>query len=116
MAQQKHDETLDIREGSKLTGFFVGLLVGVGILIPLISAIGFATNPYTQYLFSGRLADISQGGYRLFWWLVAAILFALPFVVGYAVDRLNKRGLAIVGGILIVVVIIALVIGTIFVF
>lgn len=116
MAQQKHDENFNIREGSKMTGFFVGLLVGVGILIPLISAVGFATNPYTQYLFSGRLSDISEGGYRLFWWLVAAILFALPFVIGYAVDRLNRRGLAIVSTILIVVVIAALVIGMIFVF
>lgn len=116
MAANKHDETLNIREGSKLTGFFVGLLVGVGVLIPLISAVGFATNPYTQRLFSGRLADASQFGYQLFWWLLAAILFALPFLVGYAVDRLNKRGLAIVGGILVVVVIVALVFGLIFVF
>ena len=116
MADRKHDETLDIRGGSKLTGFFVGLLVGVGILIPLISAIGFATNPYTQRLFSGRLADVSEAGYVIFWWLVAAILFALPFIVGYAVDRLSKRGLAIVGGILVVVVIIALIFGFIWVF
>ena len=115
MAQQKHGETLNIREG-RMTGFFVGLLVGVGILIPLISAIGFATNPYTQYLFSGRLSDISEGGYRLFWWLVAAILFALPFLAGLAVDKLSKRGLAIAGSILVVVVIIGLVIGSMFVF
>ena len=116
MAQKQHDETLDIRGGSKLTGFFVGLLVGVGVLIPLISAVGFATNPYTQRLFSGRLADVSQGGYVAFWWLVAAILFALPFLVGWAVNNLSRRGLAIVGGILVVLVIIALVLGTIFVF
>ena len=116
MAQQKHSETLNIREGSRMTGFFVGLLVGVGVLIPIISAVGFATNPYTQRLFSGRLADVSSGGYVLFWWLVAAILIALPFLAGLAVNKLSKRGLAIVGGILVVVVIIALVIGSMFVF
>ena len=36
MAQQKHSETLNIREGSRMTGFFVGLLVGVGVVIPII--------------------------------------------------------------------------------
>ena len=116
MAQQKHSETLNIREGSRMTGFFVGLLVGVGVLIPIISAVGFATNPYTQRLFSGKLADVSSGGYVLFWWLVAAILIALPFLAGLAVNKLSKRGLAIVGGILVVVVIIALVVGSMFVF
>jgi len=116
MAQQKHSETLNIREGSRMTGFFVGLLVGVGVLIPIISAVGFATNPYTQRLFSGKLADVSSGGYVLFWWLVAAILIALPFLAGLAVNRLSKRGLAIAGGILVVVVIIALVVGSMFVF
>jgi hypothetical protein len=116
MARNAHDETLSIRDGSRLTGFFVGLLVAVGIIIPLMSAIGFATNPYTQRLFSGRLADVSQGGYVTFWWLVAAILAALPFVVGFAVDRLGKRGLAIVGGVFVVIVIVALVLGIVFVF
>ena len=116
MAQQKHSETLNIREGSRMTGFFVGLLVGVGVVIPIISAVGFATNPYTQRLFSGKLADVSSGGYVLFWWLVAAILIALPFLAGLAVNKLSKRGLAIVGGILVVVVIIALVVGSMFVF
>ena len=116
MAQQKHSETLNIREGSRMTGFFVGLLVGVGVLIPIISAVGFATNPYTQRLFSGKLADVSSGGYVLFWWLVAAILIALPFLAGLAVNKLSKRGLASAGGVLVVVVIIALVIGQMFVF
>ncbi|MCS0499400.1 hypothetical protein [Protaetiibacter mangrovi] len=116
MAQKDHDETLGIRQGSKLTGFLVGLLVAVGVIVPFTSAIGFATHPYTQRLFSGRLADVSQGGYVVFWWLVAAILAALPFLVGYAVDRLSTRGLSIMGGVFAVVVIVALVLGIVFVF
>lgn len=116
MAEKKHDETMNIRDGSSLTGFLVGLLVGVGVLIPLISAVGFATNPYTQRLFSGKLADVSSGGYVLFWWLVAGILLALPFLAGLAVNKLSRRGLVIVGSILVVLVIIGLVIGSMFVF
>jgi hypothetical protein len=86
------------------------------VLIPFLSAVGFATNPYTQRLFSGRLADVSQGGYVAFWWLVAAILAALPFIVGFAINRLSRRGLAVVGGVFVVIVIVALVLGIVFVF
>lgn len=116
MAQKQRDEALSLRDGSKLTGLMVGLLVAVGILTPLISAIGFATHPYTQRLFGGRLADASQVGYVVFWWVVAIILAALPFAVGWAVDRLNRRGLAIVASVFTVVVIAALVLGIVFVF
>ena len=116
MARQQHQETMSVRAGSPLTGFFVGLIVGVAVVLPFTAAIGFATNPYTRHLFSGRLADASQVGYAAFWWLVAIVLGALPFVIGWAVTKLSNRGLAIVGGIVVVVVIVGLVLGGLFVF
>ena len=116
MARQQHETTMSLRSGSPLTGFFVGLIVGVAVLLPFVSAIGFATNPYTRHLFSGRLADASQAGYAAFWWLVAIVLGALPFLVGCAVTKLSNKGLAIVGGIVVVVVIVGLVLGGLFVF
>jgi hypothetical protein len=116
MARQEHQETMSLRSGTPLTGFFVGLIVAVAVIIPIVSAIGFATNPYTRHLFSGRLADTSQAGYAAFWWLVAILLIALPFVVGWAVTKLSHRGLAIVGGIVVLVVIGGLVLGGLFVF
>lgn len=112
---QKND-SISLRDGAKRTGILVGLLVAVGVITPFISAIGLATHPATQRLFGGRLAEASQFGYSLFWWLVAAVLFALPFLVAAAIEKLDRKGISIVSSILAVVVIAAFVLATLFVF
>nr|BFF12542.1 hypothetical protein GCM10025699_38450 [Microbacterium flavescens] len=51
-----------------------------------------------------------------FWWTVAILLFALPFLVGWAVAKLSGKTLAIVGAILAVFFIAILIMGQLFVF
>ena len=118
MASGKKESTttMSMRGGSGLTGFMIGLIVAVAVAVPFASAVSFATHPQTQFLFSGRLANATPAGYTAFWWIVVIILGALPFLVGWAVTKLSHRGLAIVGGIVVVVVIIGLVLGGLFVF
>lgn len=116
MAAQQKQETMNLRAGSPLTGFFVGLIVAVAVAIPAMAAVSFATNPQTRFLFSGRLSETTSTGYVIFWWLVTALLVALPFLIGWAVTKLSPRGLAIVGGIVVVVVIVGLILGSMFVF
>jgi amino acid transporter len=116
MARQQQSNTMSLRSGSPVTGFIVGLIIAVAVALPFAAAVGFATNPYTRHLFSGRLADTSQAGYVAFWWLVAIVLGALPFVLGWAVTKLSTRGLAILGGVIVIVVIVGLVLGSLYVF
>ncbi len=115
MAKQQQT-TMSMRGGSGLTGFLVGLIVAVVVTIRAASAVAYATNPMTRYLFSGRLSETTPAGYAIFWGLVAAVLIALPFVVGWGVTELSNLGLAIIGGIVVVVVIVLIILGTTFVF
>ena len=62
------------------------------------------------------LAGLSTGGYVAFWWTVAILLFALPFLVGWAVAKLSGKTLAIVGAILAAFFIAILIMGQLFVF
>src|SRR5690349_23101773 len=85
----------DLGSKTVLWGYLAGIIVAAFIAVPLSAAFSFATHPNTQQLFSGRLSDATQGGYVLFWWLVTALLVAIPFLVGFAVAKLSGRTLAI---------------------
>ena len=61
-------------------------------------------------------AFATTGGYVAFWWIVAILLFALPFLVGWAVAKLSGKTLAIVGAILAAFFIAILIMGQLFVF
>jgi amino acid transporter len=116
MASNEHETTMSLRSGSGVSGFIIGLIVAVAVAIPFASAIGFATNPMTRYLFSGRLSETTPAGYTAFWWLIAIILGALPFLAGWLVTRASKKTASIIGGIVVVLVVGALVLGSLFVF
>jgi len=109
-------EESDLNSKPVLWGFLSGIIVAAFIAVPLSASFAFATHPNTQQLFAGRLADATQGGYVLFWWLVTGLLVALPFLVGFAVAKLSGRTLAIVGGIIGVFVVAILIVGQTFVF
>jgi amino acid transporter len=95
----------DLGSKSVLWGFLSGIIVAAFIAVPLSAAFSFATHPSTQQLFAGRLADATQGGYVLFWWLVTVLLVALPFLVGFAVAKLSGKTLAVVGGIIAILIV-----------
>lgn len=99
-----------------LWGALLGLIVFAFVAVPISAAVRFATHPLSQQLFGGRLSEATTGGYVLFWWLVAILLFALPFLVGWGVAKLSGKTLAIIGGILVAFFIAILVLGQLFVF
>lgn len=97
-------------------GWFAGIIVLALIAVPLSAAFSFATNPRTQQLFAGRLSDATTGGYVAFWWIVAIMLIALPFLVGFAVAKMSGRTIIIVGAIVILFVVAVIILGQLFVF
>ncbi|MBD8023535.1 hypothetical protein H9622_08035 [Microbacterium sp. Sa1CUA4] len=99
-----------------LWGALLGLIIFAFVAVPISAAVRFATHPATQQLFGGRLSEATTGGYVAFWWIVAILLFALPFLVGWAVAKLSGKTLAIVGAILAVFFIAILIMGQLFVF
>ena len=113
--QEEHG--LDIGEGHRgLWGFFAGLIVAVLIAYPLSASVAFATHPATQNLFGGRLASASQGGYQAFWWVIAIMCIALPFIVGFGIAKLSRRTLGILTGIVAIFLILVIVLGQLFAF
>lgn len=111
---QKTDSTEESKAG--LWGFLAGIIVAAFVAVPASAAVAFATHPHTSQLFAGRLSETSTGGYQAFWWFVALLLIAMPFLVGYAVAKLSSRTLAIVGGIIAVLIIVVFILGQVFVF
>ena len=101
---------------SGLWGAFAGIITLALVAFPLSAAFSFATHPTSQALFGGRLEDASQFGYKLFWWLMVALIVALPFLVGFGVAKLSTKTPAIAGAIVAVFVILILVLGQLFVF
>lgn len=97
-------------------GAFVGLVVAVLIAFPLSASIAFATHPVTQRLFGEHLAEASRAGFQMFWWLLALVLAALPFLVGFGIAKLSDTGLAVAGGVVVVFVVAVVVLGQMFVF
>jgi hypothetical protein len=119
--QQQHPEEMHggvLSGGGSpgLWGAIIGLIIFVFIALPLSAAIGYATHPNTQQLFGGRLSDATQGGYVAFWWIVAIMLFALPFLVGFAVAKMSVKNVVLIAGIIIVFVIAVVILGQLFVF
>ncbi len=113
--QEEHG--LDIEGGHRgLWGFFAGLIVAVLIAYPLSASVAFATHPQTQNLFGGRLESASQGGYQAFWWTIAIMCLALPFIVGYGIARLSNRTVGILAGVVVVFLILVIVLGQLFAF
>ena len=99
-----------------LWGALIGLIIFAFVAVPISAAVRFATHPATQQLFGGRLEEATTGGYVAFWWTVAILLLALPFLVGWAVAKLSGRTLVIVGAILVLFFIAILIMGQLFVF
>ena len=110
------EEEYELESKSSLWGFLAGIIVAAFIAVPLSASFAFATHPNTQQLFGDRLSESTEGGYRLFWWLVTALLIAIPFLVGFAVAKLSGRTLAIVGAIIGAFLIAILVVGQLWVF
>jgi amino acid transporter len=110
------EEDDDLGSKSTLWGFLSGIIVAAFIAVPLSASFAFATHPNTQQLFGDRLSEATEGGYRLFWWLVTALFVALPVLVGYSVAKLSGRTLAVVGAIIALLVIAILVVGQLWVF
>ncbi|BDV32143.1 hypothetical protein [Microbacterium terricola] len=118
----RHQET-ELRGGvlsdngsPALWGALIGLIVFVFVAVPISAAVRYATHPVSQQLFAGRLSEATTGGYVAFWWLVAIMLFALPFLVGWGVAKLSGRTLAIIGAIAAAFFIAILILGQVYVF
>jgi amino acid transporter len=116
MASHETDDSLSLGNKSGLWGALIGLIVAAFIAVPLSAAVSFATHPATRQLFAGRLSETTQGGYQAFWWFVALLLAALPFLVGFGVAKLSTKTLITVGAIIAILVIIVVVLGSAFVF
>ncbi|WP_106814711.1 hypothetical protein [Microbacterium timonense] len=97
-----------------LWGALIGLVVFVFLAVPISIAVRFATHPSTQQLFGGRLEEASTGAYVAFWWVVAIGLFAIPFLIGWAVAKRSGRTLAIIIGVVAVFFIAILILGQLF--
>ena len=97
-----------------LWGALIGLIVFVFLAVPISIAVRFATHPATQQLFGGRLEEATTGAYVAFWWVVAIGLFAIPFLIGWAVAKRSGRTLAIIIGIVAAFFIAILILGQLF--
>lgn len=97
-----------------LWGALIGLIVFVFLAVPISIAVRFATHPSTQELFGGRLEEASTGAYVAFWWVIAIGLFAIPFLIGWAVAQRSGKTLAIIIGIVAAFFIAILILGQLF--
>ncbi|MDY0910653.1 hypothetical protein [Microbacterium sp. CFBP9034] len=97
-----------------LWGALIGLIVFAFVAVPITTAVSFATHPASQQLFGGRLEEASLAGYTTFWWLVAALLLAIPFLVGFGVAKLSGKTLGIITAILAVFFIAILIFGQLY--
>jgi hypothetical protein len=109
-----HGGVLSGNGSAGLWGALIGLIVFAFVAVPISTAVAFATHPASQQLFGGRLEEASLAGYTLFWWVVAILLFALPFLVGYGVAKLSGKTLGIIAAILGGFFILILVLGQLF--
>lgn len=99
-----------------LWGALIGLIVFAFVAVPISAAVRYATHPASQQLFAGRLSEATTGGYVAFWWIVAIMLFALPFLVGWGIAKLSGKTLGIITAILALFFIAILVMGQLFIF
>lgn len=110
------EETLQIGGHRGLWGAFAGLIVAVLIAYPLSASVAFATHPATQRLFGGRLETASQAGFQAFWWIIALLCLALPFIVGFGIAKMSTRTILVIGAIVAIFLILVLVFGQLFAF
>ncbi|NNC12733.1 hypothetical protein HII28_12700 [Planctomonas sp. JC2975] len=108
------EETLPVNRG--LLGWLAGLITAVIIAFPLSAAIAYATHPSTRKLFGEHLSNASAAGFATFWWILAVLLAALPFLVGFGISKLSAKWLAIFGVIVVILVIGLIVLGQMFAF
>lgn len=114
--QEPHGGVLSGNGSPGLWGALIGLIIFAFVAVPISAAVRFATHPSTQQLFGGRLEEASTTGYVLFWWVVAILLLALPFLVGWGVAKLSGKTLGIIAGIIGIFFIAILIMGQMFVF
>ncbi|MET1018604.1 MAG: hypothetical protein ABWX62_01330 [Microterricola sp.] len=117
--QDTHHETHGVMladDRSSAWGWLAGLIVLVFVAMPVSAAISYATHPATQNLFGGRLSEATQGGYQAFWWVIAILFGSLPFIVGFGVAKLSSRALGVLAAVVALLVILAIVLGQLFVF
>ena len=101
---------------SSAWAWLAGLITLVFVAVPISATLAFATNPRSQQLFAGRLSDATTFGYQSFWWIITLLLVSLPFLVGFGISKLSSRALAIVASVVAVLVILAIVLGQLFIF
>lgn len=97
-------------------GLFAGIILAALIAYPLSAAVAFATHPRTQRLFGDALDDASRTGFQAFWWIIAILLAALPVGAGFAVAKLNRRGLQILAAVVALLVIAVVILAQVFVY
>ncbi len=114
--QEPHGGVLSGNGSPGLWGALIGLIIFAFVAVPISAAIKYATHPNSQQLFGGRLSEATTAGYVAFWWIVAILLFALPFLVGWAVAKLSGKTLGIITAILALFFIAIIVMGQLFVF
>ncbi|MCW3492138.1 hypothetical protein [Microbacterium sp. SSM24] len=114
--QEPHGGVLSGNGSPGLWGALIGIIIFAFVAVPISAAVRFATHPSTQQLFGGRLEEASTTGYVVFWWIVAILLFALPFLVGWGVAKLSGKTLGIIAAILGVFFIAILIMGQLYVF
>lgn len=110
----RREETLEVSRG--MWGWLAGMITAVIIAFPLSAAIAYATHPATRTLFGGHLSNASAVGFSLFWWVLALLLFSLPFLVGFGVARLHAKMLVGFGIGVVILVVALVVLGQLFAF
>jgi Na+/H+-dicarboxylate symporter len=111
---RREEETLQLSRG--MWGWLAGLITLVVIAFPLSAAVAYATHPATRTLFGDRLSSASAVGFSIFWWILALLLIALPFLVGFGVAKLSSRWLTILGVIVVILVVGLVILGQMFAF
>jgi len=110
------ETTLQMHGSRGMWGAFAGLITAVLIAYPLSACVALATHPATQRLFGGRLGAASQGGFSAFWWVLALLCLALPFIVGFGIAMLSPRTVGVIAGVVVVFLILVMVLGQLFAF
>ncbi|HVX06883.1 hypothetical protein [Humibacter sp.] len=108
------EETLQVGRG--MWGWLAGMITAVIVGFPLSAAIAYATHPATRKLFGDRLSGASAAGFSAFWWILALLLVALPFLVGFGVAKMSVRWLAVFGVLVVILVVALVVLGQLFAF
>ena len=114
--QEPHGGVLSGNGSPGLWGGLIGLIIFAFLIVPISAAVRFATHPSTKQLFAGRLEEATTAGYVTFWWLVAILLLAIPFLVGWGIARLSGKTLVIITAIIGLFFIAILIMGQLFVF